>query len=203
MAGTRPALKQQSHLPDSVGPSHAASQQREGHTAVRRRVPEYLTIASVLAPWGTRGELKVRIETDFPERFDLLRRVYLGPEHEPYEMEGFRRLHNDGLLKLRDCDNPESAARLRNMEVQIPLAEAMPLPDGQYYTYQIEGLQARTEDGEALGSVAEVLFTGANPILVVRGSRGEVLIPKLPDVVLEINPAAGYVIVRLPAGLLD
>ncbi len=202
MAGSRPASTQSSHVPDSAGTSLDASQQCEGDAAVRRRIPEYLTIASVLAPWGTRGELKVRIETDFPERFERLQRVYLGAEHLPYELEGFRRHQDHGLLKLKGCDSPQSAAKLRDMEVQIPLAEAMPLPHGQYYTYQIEGLQVRTEDGEALGSVTEVLFTAANPVLVVRGARGEVLIPKLPEVVLEISPQAGYVIVRLPPGLL-
>ncbi len=203
MAGTRPAPTQSPGMPDSADSSRATSQQRDGDTAVRRRVPEYLTIATVLAPWGTRGELKVRIETDFPERFELLTRVYLGPEHELHELEGFRLLQEHGLLKLRDCDSPESAGKLRGMEVQVPLAEAMPLPSGQYYTYQIEGLQVHTEDGELLGSVAEVLFTGANPILLVRGPRGEVLIPKLSHVVLEIDPPAGRITVRLPPGLLD
>ena len=203
MAGIRPAQTRSPHVPDSAGPSHTLPQGGDGDAAVRRRVPEYLTIATALAPWGTHGELKVRIETDFPERFELLTRIYLGPEHEPHELEGFRLLQDHGLLKLRGCDSPESAGKLRGMEVQIPLAEAMPLPSGQYYTYQIEGLQVRTENDELLGTVAEVLFTGANPILLVRGTRGEVLIPKLPHVVLDIDPVAGRITVRLPAGLLD
>ena len=95
------------------------------------------------------------------------------------------------------------AERLRAWEVQIPTEEAMPLPPGQYYTYQIEGLAVYTEDGEHLGTVEEVLFTGGNAVHVTRGPRGEVLIPALKDVVLEVNVEAGRMVVRLPPGLLD
>ena len=68
---------------------------------------------------------------------------------------------------------------------------------------QIEGLEVRTESGEVLGVVAEVLFTGANAVLVVRGPRGEVLIPKTEGVVQRIDPDAGVITVRPLPGLLD
>lgn len=172
-------------------------------SAVRRRIPEHLTIATVLAPFGIRGELKVRIETDFPERFAHLTHVYLGPDREPFEFEGFRLHQSFGLLKLKGCDSRTEAERLRNWEVQIPTEEAVPLPPGQYYTYQIEGLAVYTEDGEHLGIVEEILFTGSNAVYVTRGPRDEVLIPALKDVLLEVNEEAGRMVVRLPPGLLD
>jgi 16S rRNA processing protein RimM len=189
--------------PDSKDPRPALSQGDEPVSAVTRHIPEYLTIATVLAPWGTLGELKVRIETDFPERFEQLERVYLGPEHELFEIEGMRPYQKNGLLKLKGLDSPESAGEWRGVDVQIPIAEAWPLPEGKYYVYQIEGLEVRTEDGESLGHVTDVLFTGANPIFVTKGARGEVLIPKLADVVLKIDLEAGRITVRLPPGLLD
>jgi len=87
--------------------------------------------------------------------------------------------------------------------VQIPIAEAWPLPTGQYYVYELEGLEVCTEEGESLGHLTDVLFTGANPILVTQGPRGEILIPKLKEVVLKIDPEAGRITVRLPPGLVD
>jgi 16S rRNA processing protein RimM len=162
-----------------------------------------LTIATVLAPFGIRGELKVRIETDYPQRFAHLARVFLGPEREPFEFEGFRMHQRFGLLKLKGCNSRTEAERLRDWEVCVPTEEAMPLPPGRYYTYQIEGLAVYTEDGEHLGNVEEVLFTGSNAVHVVQGPRGEVLIPALKDVVLEVNAEAGRMVVRLPPGLLD
>jgi len=171
--------------------------------AVRRRVPEYLTIATVLAPWGVQGEVKVRIETDFPARFALLRRVYLGPEHQLFDLEGFRPHKRHGLLRLKGCDDRIAAQKLRGMAVEIPLAEAMPLGSDEYYVYQIEGLSVWTEDGDPLGIIEEVLFTGSNEVYVTRGPRGEVLIPALEDVVLEVDVEGGRMVVRLPPGLLD
>jgi len=186
------------------GDSRPTAQQGGGEdSALRHRVPEYLTIATVLAPWGVRGELKVRLETDFPERFSGLSRVILGEQHAIHELEGFRLHKSMGLLKLRGCDDRDKAEVFRGLEVQVPIAEAVPLPTGEYYEYQIQGLRVRTEDGEALGVVQEVLHTGSNAVLVTEGSRGEVLIPMLPHVVLEVDLEAGRMIVRLPPGLLD
>jgi 16S rRNA processing protein RimM len=172
-------------------------------SAVRRLIPQYLTIATVLAPFGLRGELKVRIETDFPERFARLTQVYLGPNHEPFTFEAFRLHKGFGLLKLKGCDSRDEADGLRGWEVQIPLEEAVPLPPGQYYTYQIEGLAVYTEEEEYLGAVEEVLSTGSNAVHVVQGPLGEVLIPALADVIVNIDLEAGRMIVRLPPGLLD
>jgi len=191
-------------MPD-VGDRYPARGQGGGQdSAARRSTPEYLAIATVLAPWGLRGDVKVLIETDFPDRFALLTRVYLGPKHRPYDLERFR-LHGKGcaLLKLRNCDDRDAAEPLRGMAVQIPLAEAMPLEPGEYYVHQIEGLTVWTEEGDSLGTVSEVVFTGSNQVYVTRGPRGQVLIPALKDVVLKVDLEAGRMIVRLPPGLLD
>ena len=191
-------------LPDVGDPYSARRQGETGDSAVRRRIPEYLTIATVLAPWGLKGEVKVRIETDSPDRFALLTRVYLGREHQPYDLQGFR-LHGkgSGLLKLGGCDNRDAAQPLRGMAVQIPLTEAIPLEPGEHYVHQIEGLAVYTEEGDSLGTIKQVLFTGSNDVYVTRGPQGQVLIPALKEVVLDVDLEAGHMIVRLPPGLLD
>jgi 16S rRNA processing protein RimM len=194
---------QNESVPDVRGCASTPQGGGEQIPAVRRPIPEVLTIATVLAPWGLRGELKVRIETDFPDRFSRLSHVLLGAEREPFEVEAFRQQQGHGLLKLKGCDDRNAAERLRDSEVQIPLSEAMPLPAGQYYSYQVEGLAVCTEEGEPLGTIEEVLFTGGNAVYVTQGPRGEVLIPVLRDVVLKTDLEGGQVVVRLPAGLLD
>ena len=162
-----------------------------------------MTIATVLRPHGVRGELKVRLETDFPERFSLLSRVYLGPEFLPFELQSFRNLPDYGLLKLEGLDDRTAADALRGMDVQIPIAEAIPLGAGEYYEYQVVGLEVYSADGERLGTVEEVLLTGSNPVYVIAGPDGEILIPGLPDVVLDVDLEGGRMVVSLPPGLLD
>jgi 16S rRNA processing protein RimM len=161
----------------------------------------YIAIGRVERPWGIKGEVKVKILTDFPERFSLLKRVYLGDEAIPFALEGFRLHKGRALLKLKGCDDRSSAEKLRGKLVQIPIEEAMPLGEDEYYVHQIVGLIVWTKDGELLGRVKEVLFTGSNEVYVVEGDDKEILIPAIEEVVVEVDIEGGRMIVNLMEGL--
>jgi 16S rRNA processing protein RimM len=164
--------------------------------------PRYLVIGRVARPWGTRGELKVEIMTDFPDRFALLRKVYLGPRAVPFALEGFRLHKGSALLKLEGCHDRATVEKLRGQLVQIPIEEAMPLEQDEYYEHQIVGLAVWTAEGERLGTVDEIISTGSNDVYVVRGEGRDILIPAIEDVVLEVNLAKGRLMVELIEGLV-
>ena len=164
--------------------------------------PRYLVIGRVVRPWGTRGEVKVEIITDFPERFALLRKIYLGTEAVPFTVESARLHKGAAILKLEGCRDRTAAEKLRGQWVQIPIEEAMPLEEDEYYEHQIIGLAVWTAQGEYLGKVKEIIFTGSNDVYVVRGQRREVLIPAIEDVVLEIDLDQGRMVVELMEGLI-
>ncbi|HID64903.1 MAG TPA: 16S rRNA processing protein RimM, partial [Anaerolineae bacterium] len=136
--------------------------------------PRYLVVGKIVAPWGVKGELKVAIETDFPERFKQLKRVYVGEKATSFVLEWSRLHKGHALLKLKGCDDRDAAEKLRGQLVQIPIEEAMPLGEDEYYVYQIVGLDVWTTEGEHLGRVSEVLFTGANDVYVVQREKGEI-----------------------------
>jgi 16S rRNA processing protein RimM len=159
-------------------------------------------IGKVLAPWGLRGEVKIEILTDWPDRFARLERVYLGEERRPYVLERFRRHKGQAILTLGDCERREAADRLRGQFIQIPVEEAMPLGEDEHYEYQIVGLGVWTREGEYLGQVREVLHTGANDVYVVRGEGREILIPAIEEVVLEVDLEGGRITVELMEGLM-
>ncbi len=165
--------------------------------------PKFVAIGKILEPWGDRGELKVEILTDFPERFASLERVYIGQTARPLRVEGARLFKGHAILKLEGCESRAEASALRGQLLQIPLEELMPLAEGEYYEFEIIGLEVWTEEGDLLGRVKEIIYTGANDVYVVEGPRGEVLIPALDDVVLKIDLEAGKMVVRLPEGLLE
>jgi 16S rRNA processing protein RimM len=164
--------------------------------------PDYLTIGRITAPRGIKGEVKVQVLTDFPERFGLLGTVYLGPDHRPIEIESSRLHQRWALLMFVGRHTRESVEDLRGLQVDIPYSEAMPLGPDMHYEHQIVGLSVWTEEGERLGTVREIIYTGSNDVYVVRGSRGEVLIPALKDVVLEIDLDEEKILVRLMEGLI-
>jgi 16S rRNA processing protein RimM len=161
----------------------------------------HLVIGRVAAPRGVRGELKVTIETEDPERFFELERVYLGDEREPFDVVGVRLYKGQALLLLDGITSRDQAEEWIGELVQVELRDALPLGEGEYYHFQIEGLDVLTDVGAELGRVTEVLSTGANDVYVVRGASGETLIPALKGVVLEIDLETRRMVVRLPDGL--
>lgn len=165
-------------------------------------VEDWMLIGTVAAPMGIRGELKIDLATDFPDRFKRTKTVYLGEEHLPMAVEGAR--HHTGriLLRLAGVADRTAAEGLRGKNLYVPRSEAVPLPEGQYYYDQIVGLRAVTTGGEPLGTVEQVLRTGSNDVYVVRDGDREVLIPAIHDVVKQIDLEAGAMIVEPIEGLL-
>jgi 16S rRNA processing protein RimM len=170
--------------------------------------PRFLAIGPVVGAHGLRGELKVAILTDDPQRFGLLDRVFVGQEDESpvaRAIEGFRLHKGRALLRLEGCTDRTAAEALRGYLVQIPSEESLPLEEGEYYEHQILGLEVWTASGEYLGELVEIIYTGANDVYVVEPSDAngkDILVPALEDVVLDVDLDAGRLVVELPVGLL-
>ena len=162
---------------------------------------DWLRLGVLTAPWGTRGEVKVRLDVE-PAYLERIARVYLGPEHRPIDLLGVFRRGRAYTLQLRGIETMTAAETLRDVDVVIPRSEAPSLAEGEFFVADVVGLRAVTTTGRALGTVAEVLSTGANDVYVVRGDAGEVLIPAIRDVVTSIDPAAGVLQVEPMPGLL-
>ena len=109
------------------------------------------------------------------------------------------RFHRAGaLIRLPRCQDIVTADAMRGLSVRIAGADARPLEEGEFYLYQVIGIEARDEAGDPIGTVTDVLETGANMVLVVTPPDGgkDELFPSIPDVVIDLNPGAGYVILR-------
>jgi 16S rRNA processing protein RimM len=166
--------------------------------------PEYLVVGYLRRPHGVRGEMVMEVYTDFPERLKPDTEVYVGDLRAKMLIAGTR-FHNEGLLiKLRDIETPEEAARYRNQLVYVKTAGRPALPDGQYYHHELIGLAVVDEKGESIGTLAEIMQTGANDVYVVRRLNGkEILLPVISSVVLAVEPDSRQIRVRLIPGLLD
>ncbi len=170
--------------------------------------PRYLLLGEILRPHGIRGELRMRVLTDFPERIPTLAAVYIGvgpasPDVKPYQVEHMRMHQAYGLLKLQGVEDRSQAELLRDLLVMVPLENAVPLEPGEFYLYQLIGLAVETVDGEALGTLRDVIETGANDVYVVASpAHGEVLLPATDEVIVRVDIAAGVMVVNLIEGLL-
>jgi 16S rRNA processing protein RimM len=163
-----------------------------------------LVIGQVAKAHGVRGEMSVIPHTDQPERFNWTDEVYVGEESPVlFEVESVRFHKGRPLLKLAGCDSREEAQQLKGKLLQVPEDQAIPLEEGEYFLYQLIGLDVEMVDGGRLGKLTEVIETGANNVFVVQGEAGELLIPYIPEVVHGINLQQNKVKVLPFPGLLD
>lgn len=168
----------------------------------------YVTLARILRPRGIKGEVSAEILTDFPERFLKLREVFLSAGDDQPRKARLRRAWFQGdrvILHFEGCDSMNDAEKFRNLEVQIPLSQRMPLEKGRYYVSDLAGCAVfeKSAPGAALGTVRDVQFGSGPPLLVVDTPRGELLIPLAEDICTLIDTAARRIEVVLPEGLLE
>jgi 16S rRNA processing protein RimM len=166
--------------------------------------PEYLVVGALRRPHGLHGEMLMEVLTDFPERLASNLRVFVGESHRPCTVAS-RRFHNNGLLiKFEGIDTPEAAGAFRGQSVYVTVADRPALPSGQYYHHELVGCNVVDENDESIGTLSEILQTGANDVYVVKTVvGGELLVPVLASVVLLIDADRQLIRVRLPEGLSD
>lgn len=170
---------------------------RPGQSPLDTGTPGYVAVGRIGAPWGVRGDVKVLPLTDFPERFRPGAPLWVrGRRHEVQRSRWSRGLV---YLGLSDIDSRNAAGELRGALLEVPEGDLTPLPEGQYYRFQIIGLEVCTPEGSSLGRVAEILSTGSNDVYVVRGGPRELLIPAIEDVVREVDLEGGRLVVEPPA----
>ena len=156
-----------------------------------------IVIGKAGAPHGVHGELRIIPLTDFPERFQALKEVYVGSEL--MEVEDCWYHKQFVILKLRQCPDREAAAELTGRLLYVDKADAMPLAEGEYYTFDIIGLEVFDMEGSSLGHVTEVLKTGSNDVYAIKLLDGkELLIPAIESFVKQIDMNARKMIVVVP-----
>lgn len=166
--------------------------------------PNYMLIGRVLRPHGVRGEIRAEILTSVPDYFDS-EQLYLGrrpTQLKPYEVEDVRFHQEKALLKLVGIDDRDVADSLRDLWIYLDRENALPLEEGEFYLYQLIGMNVVTDEGETLGQVTDTLQTGANDVFVVKGARGEILLPDIDGVVLSVDGEQGLITVHLVEGLI-
>lgn len=162
---------------------------------------DYVAIGRILAPHGVRGEIRVEIMTDFPERFAPGSQLLIEGESGRCTIVSARP-HKGALLVLLDgYQDRTQIERLRGRHLLLPRGEAADLPEGEYYADELEGMTVVTTDARVLGRLVEVLWTGANEVYVVQGDYGEILLPAIAEVVQEVDVARQQMIVQLLPGL--
>ena len=165
-----------------------------------------ITIGKAVKPFGVKGEMKIEPMTDFPERFTDLSRVYLvSPAGTEIvcEVKSVRYAGEAPLIVFDGYDSPEKAKVLNGWLVKVPQEEVIPLPEGQYYWYELIGMEVFSEGGEKLGAIVDIFETGSNDVYVMKRGTQEVYLPATKKVIKRVDRKAKQMVIHLMDGLLE
>jgi 16S rRNA processing protein RimM len=166
-------------------------------------------VGKIVNTQGIKGELKVLLQTDFPEtRFQKGNKLILVDPDKltelVVEVEFGRLQKNVYIVKFVGFNDINLVEKYKGWMIKVPASALLELEEDQYYYHEIIGCSVVTEDGEKLGTVTDILTPGANDVWVVTRPVGKpVLLPVIDDVVLKVDVAAKQILVYIMEGLID
>ncbi len=167
---------------------------------------ELISIGKISGTYGYEGVVKVVPLTDFPERFNNIRHIKINRHGniEDFTVEKVKPYNNMLLLKFDGIRSKEEAGAYRGALLMVEEDDIYPLPEGYYYYFQLIGMQVYDTERGLLGQLKEIIATGANDVYVVRGEKyGEILIPAIKEVILDVDTAQNKMQVKLLPGLIE
>ena len=167
---------------------------------------DLLQVGIITSTHGVRGEVKVYPTTDDPRRFRRLKEVVLdtGKEKMNLEIEGVKFFKQFVILKFKGLDNINDIEKYRQKSLYVNRKNAVRLQRDEYFIADLIGLKVQDEDGKELGTVKDVIETGANDVYEVEMADGKsLLLPAIKQCILNVDVENGTMQVYVLEGLLD
>jgi len=170
---------------------------------------EKFKIGVVTKPHGIRGEVKVYPFTEDVDNFKKLKSVFVSKPNKSSsskseDIEWVKKSKNMLIVKFSSVNNPEEANLLRGYEIFVSREDASPLNGGEYYISDLIGMNVVDENDDEIGTLNDVIQTGANDVYEVKDDFGKmILIPVIDECMIGKDFEKGIIKVRLLDGLRD
>ena len=174
--------------------------------------PTHLVVGHITKPHGTKGELFVWPLTDsVGDVYQPGKELLIGDEHGKLDpeagsltVESVRDFKRGVLVKFVGFSDRNAVNELGDLYLLVPIEEVAARDEGELYYHELLGMQVVTNDGDAIGEVAEVYETEPAHLLEVKNSEGKIhLIPYAERIVKKVDPEARQIVIKPPPGLLD
>ena len=144
----------------------------------------------IIVPFGVKGWFKVHSFTETPDSLLGYPHWWIGNDSgwRQYGVDEAKVQSGTLVAKLQGCDDRDAAARFRGKDVAVPRGAFPAAAANEYYWADLVGLKVVNTEGLDVGTVSEIIETGANDVLVVKGDR-ERLIPFIEQVIREVDIA--------------
>jgi 16S rRNA processing protein RimM len=170
------------------------------------RWEEMALVGRIARPHGIRGQVIINPETDFPdERFQPGAELFVerGGRLEALVVTAARFHRERPIVGFSGVETMNEAEALAGRELRVPIDRLTTLPPDTFYRHDLVGCQVTTRDGRVVGPVRDVEGALTGSRLVVDGPAGEVLIPLVATICIEVEPAAKRIVIDPPEGLLE
>jgi 16S rRNA processing protein RimM len=167
---------------------------------------DLVLVGRIARPHGLRGQVIVNPETDFVEdRFRVGAMFWTRSARgdEQLIVTSARVQNGRPVVGFEGFSSIEDVERLAGLDLRVPEGELLPLEAGVYYHHQLIGCSVDTVKGERVGEVVRVEGGAAGSLLVIRGQRGEVLVPLAAPLCVEIDVPGRRIQIDPPDGLLE
>lgn len=165
---------------------------------------KYFVVGNIVNTQGIKGEVRVMPTVDDVSRFELLDHIFVDRKGniKEYEIENVRFHKQFVLLKLKNVDDMTTAETLKGTAVKITENMAVPCEEDEYYIRDLYDMEVVTVEGEKLGIISDIIFTGANDVYAVKNNEGkEILIPAIKDCIINVDVENNVMTVKLLEGL--
>lgn len=165
-----------------------------------------LQVGIITATHGLKGEVKVYPTTDDPGRFRRLKKVILddGKVSVDLEIESVKYFKQFVILKFKGLDDIEQVEKYRKASLYVTRDNAVRLKKDEFFIADLIDMKVVNEDGSPLGTLRDVITTGANDVYeVALDEGGTVLIPAIKECILDVDVENAVMRVHLLEGLLD
>lgn len=165
-----------------------------------------LQVGAITSTHGIRGEVKVFPTTDDPNRFKKLKEVVLdtGKERLTLEIQSVKFFKQFVILKFKGYDNINDIEKYKGKNIYVTRGNAVKLEKDEYFIADMIGSVVEDEDGNVLGTLKDVMQTGANDVYVVENQEGkELLFPAIKECILQVDIEQQKITVHIMPGLLD
>jgi 16S rRNA processing protein RimM len=167
---------------------------------------QYIVIGRVAGLYGIKGNLKLHYYNERRSDFLSYRKVFLRDRDghvRPCEIQEAKVHPKFISARLKGCEGIADAEKFIGASVLVNRESLPPLEEGEYYWFEIIGMEVVTEEGRVLGKVEAILPTRSNDVYLVQGGKREWLIPATEEVIVQVDRQKGRIVIHPIEGLLE
>jgi len=181
------------------------SRKKRIHTgSLKKSEPGFLIVGRLTKPHGIKGEVHFFNFSNVPKILKPADKVCIGEYFSEFEILSIKNEGEKQIIQFYGIDTREKAEKISGQFLLLPRDKVPDLNENQYYEHDLIGMIVQNESGEKIGVLHSIIHTGSNDVYVIHQEgkeNGEILIPAIRSVILEVKIENKSMTVQLPQWL--